>query len=225
MTDTATLLLALQHADGQFPGGGFAFSWGLEGLFADQRLTRSDLCAFIGGQLRHRWGGFDRPVLARAHELADDLDALGELDALVEAWSLAAPQRDGSRRAGAALLGLHARLGTAGASGYRERVTMGRACNHLPVVQGLVWRNVGLPGREALAVSAYSFAAGLATAAIRLGAASHLDAQRALAMLRPLVVALLDEPVPALTDLHAFAPLAEIAMLRQGRKSVRLFSN
>lgn len=225
MADTATLLLALQHADGQFPGGGFAFSWGLEGLFSDQRLTRSDLSAFIGGQLRYRWAGFDRPVLARAHELADDIDALGELDALVEAWSLAAPQRDGSRRAGAALLGLHARLGTAGTSGYYGRVTAGCACGHLPVVQGLVWRNIGLPAREALAVSAYSLAAGMATAAIRLGAASHLDAQRALAAARPSIAAFLDEPVPALADLHAFTPLAEIAMARQGRKSIRLFSN
>lgn len=225
MTDSATLLLALQHADGQFPGGGFAFSWGLEGLLADRRLGRDDLVAFIGGQLRHRWAGFDRPTLAQAHRLVGDLERLCDLDALVEAWSLAAPQRDGSRRVGAALLGLHARLGTAGASDYRERVIAGRACGHLPVVQGLVWRGIGLPVREALAVSAYSFVAGLATAAIRLGAASHLDAQRALAALRPSIAALLDEPVPALADLHAFSPLAEIAMVRQGAKPIRLFSN
>jgi urease accessory protein len=225
MTDTSALLLALQHADGQFPGGGFAFSWGLEGLFADQRLTRDDLGAFIGGQLRHRWGGFDRPVIARAHEVADDRDALADLDSLVEAWSLAAPQRDGSRRAGAALLGLHARLGTPGAADYRRRVTMGSAYGHLTVVQGVVWRGIGLPIGTAQAVSAYIFAAGLATAAIRLGAASHMDAQHALTALRPAIAAMLDQPVPPLTALHAFSPLAEIAMVRQGRKAMRLFAN
>jgi urease accessory protein len=225
MTDSAALLMALQHADGQFPGGGFAFSWGLEGLFADRRLARDDLGAFIGGQLRHRWSGFDRPVIVRAHELKDDPDALADLDSRVEAWSLAAPQRDGSRRAGGALLGLHARLGTSGAADYRRRVTMGDACGHLSVVQGLVWRGIGLPVEATQAMSAYSFAAGLTTAAIRLGAASHMDAQHALTALRPAIAAMLDQPVPPLTALHAFSPLAEIAMVRQGRKPMRLFSN
>jgi urease accessory protein len=225
MIDTATLLLALQHADGQFPGGGFAFSWGLEGLFTDGRLARDELRDFIGGQLRHRWSGFDRPVLARAHGLMDDGDALADLDSLVEAWSPAAPQREGSRRAGAALLGLHARLGTPGAADYRRRVTTGNAHGHLPVVQGLVWRGIGLPIDAAQGVSAYVFAAGLTTAAIRLGAASHMDAQQALTALRPAIAAMLDEPMPPLTALHAFSPLAEIAMVRQGRKAMRLFAN
>jgi urease accessory protein len=102
---------------------------------------------------------------------------------------------------------------------------MGSAYGHLTVVQGVVWRGLSLPIGTAQAVSAYIFAAGLATAAIRLGAASHMDAQHALTALRPAIAAMLDLPVPPLTALHAFSPLAEIAMVRQGRKAMRLFAN
>ncbi len=225
MLDAAVLLLALQNADGQFPGGGFAFSWGLEGLLADGQAERRDLADLIEGQLRHRWSSFDRPILVEAHKFAADARALSDLEALVEAWSLAAPQREGSRRAGTALLGMHARLGTPGTLGYHRRVQDGRARGHLAVVQGVVWRGVGLPVREAQAMSAYCLAAGLAMAALRLGAVGHVDAQAAIAKARRCIVQLLMEPPLELSALHAFTPIAEIAMLRHAGRSTRLFSN
>lgn len=225
MTDAAALLLAFQHADGQFPGGAFAFSWGLEGLAAEGRLGRRDLAHFIAGQLRHRWASFDRPIMAEAHRLAHDHSALADLDRLTDRWSLAAPLREGSCRAGGALLRFHARLGTAGAQDFRERIGAGDAFGHLPVVQGLVWRGVGLPLLEAQAVSAYSSAAGLAMAAVRLGVAGHVEAQEAIAHARSVIVEILGEPAPPVSELHSFTPLSEIAMLRHVSMPVRLFAN
>ena len=73
MADVFGLLAALQHGDSQFPSGGFAFSWGLEGLLADGLMAREDLAGFIEGQFCHRWGGFERVVIAQAHGLAGDL--------------------------------------------------------------------------------------------------------------------------------------------------------
>ncbi len=225
MTDAAALLLGLQHADGQFPGGGFAFSWGLEGLSAEGRIDRRDLAVFIEGQLRHRWATFDRPIMAEAHRIGDDYGALADIDLLTDGWSLGAPQREGSCRAGGALLGFHARLGTAGALAYHERIRGGGAFGHLPVVQGLVWRGVGLPSFEAQAVSAYSLASGLAMGAVRLGLVGHVNAQEAITAARTVTIEILAGPVPSLGDLHSFTPLCEIAMLRHISLPVRLFAN
>lgn len=225
MTEITGLLAALQHGDSQFPSGGFAFSWGLEGLLADGLVARADLRRFVEGQFRHRWASFERVVIAQAHGLARDLDGLCRLDDWNDAATIAATARAGSRRAGNALLGVHVRLGTDGAAGFQERVRAGQAHGHVAVVQGLVLAGAGLALAEALAVVAHATATAFCTAAIRLGLASHLDAQQALTDLRPLLAELVARPLPPLDEVSAFTPAAEIAMMRHAGQNLRLFSN
>src|SRR5690348_12985619 len=117
--DSRALLAALQHADSFFPSGTVSFSWGLEALRADGLVRTADHVAlFIAALLRHRWATGDRPLLAAAHGAGDDLEAVRALDQLQEALALAHELRTGSRRMGAALLGVHARLGTRNAAAY-----------------------------------------------------------------------------------------------------------
>ena len=224
MADPARLLAALQHGDSQFPSGGFAFSWGLEGLMGGGHLGRRDLCRFIEGQFRQRWASFDRVLIAQAHRRSRDLPGLCELDEWADAAILAEPAREGSKRAGNALLGVHQRLGTPGAAELRARVHDGGAHGHQAVVQGLVLAGVGLGLEEALAVAAHTGATAFCTAAIRLGLASHLDAQQALTALRPVLAELLACPLPALDEAAAFTPAAEIAMMRHAGQELRLFA-
>ena len=225
MTDVAALLAALQHGDSQFPGGGFAFSWGLEGLVAEGMVGRRDLKRFVEGQFRQRWVSFERVVIALAHGSADDMGALIELDDRVDAATVAAPAREGSKRAGRALLGIHAKLDTSGASTFRAEVLAERAHGHAAVVQGLVLAGTGLPRDDALTVAAYVMAASFCTAAVRLGLASHLDGQKALGELRPVIAGLVAQPLPLLDGITSFAPAAEIAMMRHAEQDLRLFSN
>ncbi len=220
------LLAALQFGDSLFPGGGASFSWGFETLHADGRIANAgDLQSFIEGQLRLRWATCDRPALVEAYRAGDDLDRVAAIDALIEALALPLEMREGSRRAGGALLSTHARLGNERAERYRERVRAGRAAGHLPVVQGLVWRAAGLDETVAAAVSAYQLCAAFASAAVRLGAVGHVEAQRILAALRPVVARRLDQPVAGPDEIGAFTPAADIAMMRHETAAVRLFSN
>ena len=226
MSDTADVLLtALQFGDGQFPGGGFAFSWGLEALVTDGKLTRKDFPIFVDGQLQHRWATFDRIVVAHAHAAASDSDRLLELDDLVDALMTVDSARVGSCRAGRALLGTHVRLETPGAAAFKASVDAARAHGHLPIVQGVVFKGVGLDAATALAVSAYTMAQALCTAAIRLGLIGHLDAQRTLARIRPRMVQLAAQGQGGLDDISTFVPVSDIAMLRHAGQAQRLFSN
>jgi len=221
---TELLLAALQHGDSAFPSGGFAFSWGVEGLIADGlAATPDDVAQVIRDVLFRRWASFDRLVLRRAFDAASDPQRLADVDRDVETSTIVAGLRDGSRRAGRALLGVHVRLATPGAAGYRALVDADGALGHLGVVQGLVWRGVGLPLAAAEAMAAWAVAASMVSAAVRLGALGHAGAQTLLTRLRPEIAALLSAPL-AEGPLHAFTPLADIAVARHARRDLRLFA-
>ncbi|EKN00280.1 MULTISPECIES: urease accessory protein UreF [unclassified Acidocella] len=225
MSDALSLLRGLQFADGQFPSGGFAFSWGVESLAADGLLTRADWPSFLEGQMQLRWATQDRPLTAHAYLNANNQDALRNLDELTEALSLASAAREGSRRAGAALLSTHVRLGTPGAAAYRDRVNASEVPGHLPVVMGIVLAGAGLDLPTALAVSAHSSAQALGSAAVRLGLIGALDAQMALQKLQPRLAEWVALPLPKLDEIGGFTPLADIAMMRHPTQPQQLFSN
>jgi urease accessory protein len=242
MSELASRLVALQQADSFFPGGAVAWSWGLETLLAEGRLGspaeagsrrgrgiragRSEVLAgFLEGQLRHRWGCFDRAFLLAAWRDAGDLPTLMLLDARIEALTLAAELRQGSRRLGLSMLGVHAGLGTPCASAYRAAVLNGQAAGHLPIVQGLVWRGLGMSTDDAQLAAAHSLCTGLVSAALRLGLVGHLEAQQTLTWLRPVVIDLLATAAPHPEQVHGFSPLAEIAVMRHETQNLRLFAN
>jgi urease accessory protein len=223
--DTETLLASLQNADSFFPGGGIAFSWGLETLISDGMVQGAEqVAAFVQGQVEQRWAVCDRVALLTAYR-AVDLSEIQRIDHEVEAMTLALELREGSRRAGGSLLAVHERLGTQGAPGYRARIRAGEAHGHLPVVQGFLWRGAGLSEAAAQAASAHTFCVGLLGAALRLGAIGHVHAQQALTKMRPQIAALIAHPVPDLEQMYACTPAAEIAAMRHEVQTSRLFAN
>lgn len=226
MPESHSLLGALQFADSFFPSGSVAFSWGLETLRADGEIVSSaQIAQFLQVQLVHRWAPFDAPVLVAAARADGKPGRLAQLDDLVEAMSLATELREGSRRAGASLLRVHAGLGTTGAEAYRQEIAQHRARGHLPVVQGFVWKACGLSEEACRAVSAHTLCTGIVGAALRLGMIGHLDAQKILLQVRPVMEGLLSQPAGAVDALHAYTPHAEIAVMRHEVQDSRLFAN
>ena len=224
MTDPTVLLTALQHGDSFFPGGGFAASWGLETLFTDTYVQDAEtLLHFVQGQLQHRWARCDRPALVWVHRVADELEKVAVVDGELEALSLARELRVVSQRAGRALLRVHARLETPRAADYLEVVKTGQAWGHLPVVQGLVWRGIGLDAEQASLLSGHLQGVAFVSAAIRLGFVSHIQAQLIVQQIRPALTALLAAPLPE--SLTSFTPVADIAMMRHETQATRLFAN
>jgi urease accessory protein len=226
MSDLQSLLGALQHADSFFPGGGVAFSGGLETLQADREVTSTQqLAEFVEGQLRHRWATCDASALVAAHGADGNLERVSEVDATFDAMTLATELREGSKRAGTSLLTVHAKLGTAGAAEYRALIAGNQAFGHLPVVQGLVWSATGMTPDDCRAVSAHTLCTGLIGAALRLGMIGHLDAQKILLKVRPVVADLLQLPVSDVDDMCAYMPATEIAAMRHEVQDARLFAS
>jgi urease accessory protein len=223
--DPAALLALLQQADSFFPSGQVAFSSGLEGLKADGLVAQPrQVLAFARALLRHRWASCERVVLTESHGAQGDLARVAQADHELETVQLAALARDGSHRAGRALLSVHASLGTPGAADYRVRVQEGAAPGHQAAVQGLLWRALELDLAACEAAAAHGFVVALLGAALRLSLVGHLDAQRILSALRADIATLLREPAPPLSSLIAYSPAAEIAMMRHEMRAGRLFA-
>lgn len=226
LADAEVLLTALQHADSFFPAGGIAFSWGLETLRADGLLAGpQEVVQFVETQLVQRWAVCDRPVLVAAYRAAGDLAQLCAIDQEVEAMTLAVEMREGSRRGGGSLLTVHERLGTAGAAAFRGAVRSRQAFGHLPVVQGLVWRGVGLTQAACEAVAAHTLCVALAGAALRMGVMGHLHAQEVLTRSRTLAAQILAAPPLPMDSVYTCAFATEIAVMRHEVQSSRLFAN
>jgi len=225
-SEHAGLFCALQFADSFFPGGGVSLSWGLEQLRSDGELrTGEELAAFVEGQLIHRWATFDAPVISSAWHARGDLSRLCMVDSTLEAMTLPAEFRDGSRRAGSALLNVHERLGSEAARSFRSLVTGDKTPGHLAVAQGLVWQEQGVPEVTCRAMAAHLLVTSQVSAALRLGLVGHLQAQAALSALRPVAARLLENPVPPVEEITAFTPATDVAAMRHERADSRLFAN
>ena len=224
MTTQSELLVLLQHGDSFFPSGGFASSWGLETLYAEMQIHDAmTLASFIDGQLRCRWALCDRAALRNVYQSGDNLEAVTEIDAEVEALSLARDLRDASRRTGRALLRVHTQLGTPNATAYLERIRGGHAHGHIPIVQGLVWRSLTPDIAAAEALAGHLLCVAFVSAAVRLGCVSHIDAQQVLSRVHGTLTEVLQLPPPI--DLRNFTPAADIAMMRHEVQAVRLFAS
>jgi urease accessory protein len=221
-----SILQAIWQADGAFPSGSFAFSWGVEGVIALRpELDQAALAELTATIIRQRWLTCDRVALVQAFRAAGDLDVIAEVDRNVEASTFGSIMRDGSRRNGGSFLASHARLGDAMALRLRGAVRSGICLGNIAVMQGAVWQAMGLSELLAQLASAYGAASGVTAAAVRLGAIGALDGQKILRGCLPLIESLVADPVPDDAQLSSFIPFLEIAAARHARADLRLFAN
>jgi urease accessory protein len=228
-TDTTeTWLAVLQFADGLFPAGGFAHSFGLETYVQEGSVCdRAGLEAFVVAHLEGSAGPADAVAVASAVRLAatGDLAAWVGLDEQLEAMKVVPETRAASRQMGrqtlrvAAALGADAFLGEA-ARLVNEALTPG---HHAAVFGGALGR-AGAEPAAAAAAYLHSTVALLVGAGLRLIALGQVDGQRVLSAMRPRIARLAG--VAATTnsrDMWSFNPGLELAGLRHATLESRLF--
>ena len=229
--DVSGMLNMLQFADSFFPSGATSFSWGLESLQLDGKVSGVvQVFELLCSHIEQRWAGFDRPLMQAAREAWSQRGAaaLGEaieIDRLCEAMNLTRGWRDASRRLGCTQLRVHADLGLGIAQVYLDQVRAGGLPGHLPMVQGLLWGAYGLSAAGCDAMAASGLAITVTGAALRMGLIGHTDGQRLLARTRPVIARVIATPVPALDALWTGAPALDVAAMRHEPRRARLFAN
>lgn len=188
-------------------------------------MSADQLARLVTATMRHRWATLDRIALGHAFRANGDLATIAAIDREVEASSLFAAMRRGSRRNGKAFLTSHARMGTVIACRLRAAVHAGECLGHIAVMQGAVWSAVGLDEQLAQLTSGYTVASGLIAAAIRLGAIGVLQGQAVLRDRLPLIEELAAVSVPDGAEMESFLPFLDIASAHHEQADLKLFAN
>jgi urease accessory protein len=219
-------LHAIWQADGAFPSGAFAFSYGIEGAIALRpEMSLLDFERLVAAMLRQRWASFDRVAMLRGFRARGDLAEIAAVDREVEISTLIEALRTGSRRNGGSFLASHARLGAPLAITLRDAVKRGECSGHIAVMQGAVWSALGFDEGLAQLCSGYTAVSGVITAAIRLGAVGALQGQGVLQRCLPLIEQLTIQDTSDDVELSSFAPFLDIAAARHAQADLRLFAN
>jgi len=228
MTGDPALLTLLQFADGLFPAGGFAHSFGLETYVQDGRVRdRQGLEAFIAAHLEGSAGPADAAAAAIAVRLsarADSEDWIA-LDARLDAMKSIPEFRTASRQMGRQSLRIAAGLGDdVFLARLARAVDDERSAGHHATVFGAIVGRGGAGPEPAAAAYLYATAALLVGAGLRLIALGQLDGQRVLAAMRARIERLAAAAARATADdLWSFNPALELAGIRHATLDMRLF--
>jgi urease accessory protein len=218
----------LQFADGLFPAGGYAHSFGLEahvqaGLVRDAAGVE----AFVRAHLEGSAGPSDSVAVVLALRLGrrEDLAGCLALDESLDALKAVSEFREASRQMGRQTLRVAAALsGEPWLPSVRDLVEAGQSPGHHPLAWGLAGSAFGWAPEAAARAYLYSTAALLVGAALRLLPLGQVEGQRLLWGLGPLIERLSREALQAgPDDLWSFAPGLEIAGMRHARLEARLF--
>jgi len=132
--------------------------------------------------------------------------------------------RDGSPRAGRALLGVWVKIEGPLSIAYRDQVSADARLGHLPIAQAVVGRDAGFSLDAAELVSGWTLVTGLVSAAVRLGIIGHIEAQQSQAAARGLLGELLADTPGADALPASFTPFIDIAVSRGPLRHVRMFT-
>jgi urease accessory protein len=224
-----SFLSLLQFADGLFPAGAYAHSFGLEyyvqsGEVSDAGGVEEFLRAYLQGSAAPS----DAVAIlcaARAGK-AGDLAACIALDETLDAMKTVSELRDASRQMGRQMLrvvnhlpGQHRVL-----ADFGEQVGNEATPGHHPVVFGIIGGVMAWPPEEMAGAYLYSTSAALVGAALRLMPLGQLAGQRILWNIRALIAKLAaDVQGKSQVDMWTFAPALEIAGMRHAMLDARLF--
>jgi len=228
MDSGMSLLNLLQLTDSFFPSGGFAYSWGLEtcvsgGMVDGVEGLRKFLTAYLVGQFARS----DALVVKLAFEAAEkgDLPAIIRLDKKLNAVKTARECREGSLQIGRQILRVINMLReSAFLREFASCIEAEESWGHHAPVFGVVCQVLELSKRSCLDAFLYQAALGVVSAGVRLIPLGHMDGQRALERIKPLLVSLGNEIDPlSENDISSFAPGIEIRAMQHETLYSRMF--
>jgi urease accessory protein len=221
-------LSLLQFADGLFPAGAYAHSFGLEYCVQFGEVTdAAGVEAFLRAYLEGCTAPADAVALvcARKYAAKNSLSACIALDEVLDAMKAAGELRDASRQMGRQTLRVASRLREVRLlAEFSDAVVSEVAPGHHPVVFGMIGCVLDWDALDMTSAFLYSTSAALVGAALRLLPLGQLAGQRILWNVQPLIAALAEKAQnKSESDMWSFAPALEIDSMQHALLDARLF--
>ncbi|MGH9449681.1 MAG: urease accessory protein UreF [Terriglobia bacterium] len=223
-----SFLSLLQFADGLFPAGAYAHSFGLETCVQSGAVRdAAGVEAFLRTYLEGSSAPTDSVAVLCAWRGSEmrDLDGCLSLDETLDAMKPVSELRGASRQMGRQTLRVAAHLSSDHfLKAISEAVESGATPGHHAVAFGVVGDVLGWPPEEIVCAFLYSASAALVGAALRLLSLGQLAGQQILWNVGPLISKLASEVQERdRAAMWSFAPAQEIAAMRHASLEARLF--
>ena len=221
-------LSLLQFADGLFPAGAYAHSFGLESCVqSGQVCDAAGVEAFLRAYLQGSAAPTDAVAAVCAHRAATNrtLKPCLALDQTLDAMKAASELREASRQMGRQTLRVATHLSLDPfVAKFSQAVADENTSGHHAVVFGVIGGISKWSSLETAGAYLYSTSSALVGAALRLLPLGQLAGQRILWNARPLIASLAAETQNKNEDdMWSFVPALEIASIRHARLDARLF--
>jgi len=221
-------LSLLQFADGLFPAGAYAHSFGLESCVqAGDVHDAAGVEAFLRAYLEGSAAPADAVAAVCAQRAASsgDLAPCFALDEMLDAMKTASELREASRQMGRQTLRVatHVCFNPFVAQ-FGQAVANEQTPGHHAVVFGMIGGVSGWSSLETASAYLYSTSSALVGTALRLLSLGQLAGQRILWNAGPLIAKLAAEAQDkSQDDMGSFVPALEIASMRHALLEARLF--
>ena len=218
----------LQMSDSFFPTGLYATSNGLEALSQGKKLKSNDISQFITVYLKQVIGPSDCTALGNAYEFCKkrDLASLLKTDESVYYMRLIEETRSASVRSGNQLLKCVSTFSKQKKilKDYQNAINTGKATGVYPVSFGVATCSLDIPKSKAGLILLYGFTVSVIGAALRLGIIQHIEGQKIIHELRPIILESvlmnIDRPI---SSIWQFAPGLDILQMKHEVMSSKMF--
>ena len=226
-TDLSDLSL-MQISDSFFPTGLYTMSNGLETLFSEKRITGMDeLCELIQTNIVQQIGPSDCVALSNAYDSTslNDIEKIIMCDRSLFAMKLVKESREAACRSGTQMIKcISSFITNETLVDYHNAIKNSQTPGVHAVVTGVTSNVLRIEKQKAILHFLYGFSVSMVCAALRLGIIEHLQSQKILHILKPVIAETCDKYISkSLNDMWQFAPEYDVIQISHEQKFSKMF--
>ena len=202
---------------------------GLETLFDEKRLTDADdIEAFISSLITNQLGPADCVALSNAYDFSSsrDIEKIIFADRTLYSMKLIKEVREAVCRSGSQMLKCIKVLVNDNdiLNGYYDAVKNSETPATHPIVTALSCNILGIEKKRATLLMLYGFSTSMVGASLRLGLIDHLQSQKIIHHLKPLVKKTVENNITKkLNEMWQFAPESDVVQILHEQKFSKMF--
>jgi len=226
-TDFSDLSL-MQISDSFFPTGLYTMSNGLETLFSEKRIASMDeLYELIQTNIIQQIGPADCVALANAYNFTGSKDVEGIItcDKLLFSMKLVKELREAACRSGTQMIKcISSFVNDDILTEYNEAIKNSKTPGIHAVVIGVVSNSLGIEKQKAALQFLYGFSVSMVGAALRLGMIEHIQSQKILHQLKPVIAETCNKYISkSLSEMWQFAPEYDVIQIAHEQTFSKMF--